>query len=139
MYLHEIIHWLPLVYHTNGIDLLMLPCCLHRPARVKRNMQLLMPVHSSNKSSAPHGPLLFCRKPGIQYGETSKGNSYLLGRLIRGLGKKSYFFLFHSFRSPCCLWYLTQFLQSPSKFSKYRWVQGLPSTELGWILFIISM
>lgn len=87
MYLHEIIRRLSLVYHTNGIDLLVLPCCLHRPARVKRNMQLLMPV----KSSAPHGPLLFCRKPGIQYGETSKGNSYLLGSLIRGLQKNPIF------------------------------------------------
>lgn len=92
MYLHEIIRRLSLVYHTHGIDLLVLPCRLHRPARVKRNMQLLMPVHSSNKSSAPHGPLLFCRQPRIQYGETSKGKSYLLGSLIRGLLKKKILF-----------------------------------------------
>lgn len=129
--LHEIIFQFALVYHTNGNDLLVLPGCLHRPARLKRNMQLLMSVHLSNKSSAPHGPLLFCRKPGIQYGETSKGDGYLLGSLRRGLERFLFFF-------PALLIQVTvvpvvfdTVLQSPCKFLRFWWVEKLPSTELG--------
>lgn len=45
----------------------------------KESTHLIMLLHSNNQTPAPHGPLLFRRKPEMHYGKTSKRHGYLLG------------------------------------------------------------